>query len=437
MADLLFCTEEETTVPASELQPTAVPCNPALLKLAGARNVLLLQGPVGPFFDRLAAWLVRYGKTVHRVAFQPGDVADSKVVAPIPYTGTPMGWPTALTDMIRGLAIDAVVLFGQARRHHAAARDVCTGLGVPVIVMEEGYIRPGYATMELDGVNASSTTLDRYEFAPGSFSAGTTVATRRPDSTEGQFWRMAGHACRHYWHQYWGAPLSEHYDHHRRTSIWFHTAYWLRSWARKHVHRSGDLAAMRALAGRPYYFVPLQHEGDSQITHHSQYPYVNLFIEEVVASFASQAPSDALLVLKTHPHARGGPHYDRHARALGELHGIGGRVMHLVEGHTPTLVGNARGVVLINSTVGLQAIARCKPLAVLGEAVYKRPGLHHERSLDTFWTEAKAPDPSHVQAFLQQLIGLTQVPCNLYGAAGEPLGWTLHIQGREPGSPRT
>jgi capsular polysaccharide export protein len=427
MARLLFSTEEER-VAATRQQLEAVSCNPALLTLAFARSVLLLQGPVGPFFDRLAGWLQRYGKAVHRVAFHPGDVADSRVLTPIPYTGTTAAWRERFEQLLRELRIDAVVLFGQSRPHHQAARAVCALRGIPAVVMEEGYIRPGFATMELDGVNAESSTLDRFVLAPAA--PGPVVTTVRPPRVPGQFRRMARHACFHYWQLYWKKPLSADYEHHRATDIWFHTRYWIRSGLRKQLNRVHDQATVQSLAGRPYYFVPLQYDGDTQITHHSQYPRVTTFVEEVIGSFAGHAPADALLVLKTHPHARGGPCDGRRIAALAAANGIDDRVVHLVEGHTPTLVRNARGVVLVNSTVGVQAIARCKPLAVLGDAIYKRPGLHHAGPLETFWTRGSGPDASQAQAFLQQLIGLTQVPCDLYGAANAPLDWTIEVQPR-------
>ena len=98
MAQLLYSAEEAEVAAHRRLK--AAPCNPAMLKLAAARSVLLLQGPVGPFFDRLASWLKHYGKTVHRVAFQPGDVADSPDGRPISVTQDPslagrLRWPVS------------------------------------------------------------------------------------------------------------------------------------------------------------------------------------------------------------------------------------------------------------------------------------------------------------------------------------------------------
>ena len=223
-----------------------------------------------------------------------------------------------------------------------------------------------------------------------------------------------------------GRPaVSPQYQHHRPTNIWFHSRYWVWSWTYKHLRLAPDTVRARSIKDTPYFFVPLQHEGDSQITHHSPYPEIKAFIREVLESFARCGPDEALLVFKTHPHARGGPSYRRYIEALARTLGIRGRVLLLIEGHTPTLVDNAEGVVLINSTVGLQALRRRKPLAVLGQAVYRRPGLYFDGELDEFWTEAPPPDVEHSSHFLQQLLALTQVPCRVYGDADEPLLWRL------------
>ena len=403
---------------------TAVPCNPALLALARARHVVLLQGPVGPFFDRLSRWLLARGANVSRVAFQPGDECDSRCVQPLRYKGDLAHWPTWFDALVASLGADTVVLFGQSRRHHALALERARALGLNAVVLEEGYIRPGFITMELDGVNASSITLDRFIWDEPSARTDES-ALRRPASPAAPFWRMATAACRHYWHLHWRPPFSPEYRHHRPTNVWQHARYWLWSWARKAVRALPDALHARALRDRPYFFVPLQHEGDSQITHHSPYPQNIAFIEHVIRSFAAHAPADALLVFKTHPHARGGPRYEREAKRMARELRLEHRVRHLVEGHTPGLVERARGVIVVNSTVGLQALHRGKPLAVLGQAIYKRPGLHHEGSLDSFWTGGRAADPETARRFLRQLIALTQLPCNVYGAASEPLAWPV------------
>lgn len=414
------------TASAAPASLRAVSCSPALLQLAASKRALLLQGPVGPFFDRLTRWLESQGTSVHRVIFQAGDRHDCCAGQPMDFGGDIGQWPEFLLNTVQRLGIDTIVLFGQARAHHAAAIALGKAAGLPVVVLEEGYVRPGYVTMELGGVNGFSTTLSQFAWQPDA--PGLTVHTTKPLSSEHQFRQMAWFACRHYWAMYWGKKASLHYKHHKSSSIWHHSQYWVWSLIKKNLHLPQDNARVKRLIDQSYFFVPLQHDGDSQIIHHSPFEENTEFIIEVLRSFAHDAPLDALLVFRQHPHSRGGRGHGRLIRSLAAELGVGERVVHLVEGHTPTIVTHARGVVVINSTVGLQALMRHKPLMVLGDALYDRPGLSHQGLLHDFWADCPTPDAEQADAFLQSLIALTQAPCNVYGRADEPLLWTVAEQ---------
>lgn len=408
---------------SSEHRSVLVPCNPALIRLLAAQRALMLQGPVGPFFDRLAHWLHQHGIASHRVVFQGGDEADCQALTPIRYTGTLKDWPAQCQQLLEQHGIDCIVLFGQARAYHAAAIQVARNLGIAIVVLEEGYFRPGYVTIELDGVNGHSTTLQRYAWDPSA--PGPAVQLSLPDNVHGQFWTMARHAMRHYWAMRQGRDRYPHYIHHRPDSVWHYSRYWMISWARKGWHYRRDHAHVKRLSGYPYYFVPLQHDGDSQLTLHSPFRENTHFITEVLESFADHAPAETQLVFRQHPMSRGSRGHGGFIRSLAQELGIGHRVDFLVEGHTPTLVRNALGVVLINSTVGLQTLLYKRPLKVMGSALFNRPGITAQEELDAFWTRLPLPEPRILDPFLQQLRHLTQLPCNVYGHADEPLNWKV------------
>jgi capsular polysaccharide export protein len=76
--------------------------------------------------------------------------------------------------------------------------------------------------------------------------------------------------------------------------------------------------------------------------------------------------------------------------------------------------------VVINSTMGLQAIEHRKPIKVMGQSLYDRPGLTFQGSLDAFWRSPTAPNAEMSDEFLTQLKRLTQVPCSIYANAHEP-----------------
>lgn len=409
-------------VAGREVAAITTPCNPAFALLRAARSVVLLQGPVGPFFDRLAASLQGCA-TVTRVALHGGDRHDCRAVAPVCFRGPPEAWPGWLAALLAQVDADCIVLFGQARSHHREALAVADAAGVPVVVLEEGYFRPGFVTMEIGGVNSHSTSMQRFRWVP----AGVEAAAHEPAprATAWEFQKMAWHAAVHYLMLWLARREFPGYRHHRPAAPAFYIGWWLCNWGVKLRRALPDRWAARTLrgGGSPYFFVPLQHDGDAQIAHHSRYPRNVDFIIEVMRSFARHAPAGTLLVFKQHPHSRGRAGHAPLVRRLARELGVAHRVINLVDADAAELAARARGVVLINSTVGLLALGAGAPLKVMGEAVYEQPGITCSQPLDTFWRRPRAAATDVVSAFLVQLKNLTQMPASMYATRGEPLHW--------------
>ena len=396
--------------------------NPALIQLENSKQVLLLQGPVGPFFDRLTVWLQRKETQVHRIAFQGGDLFDSKALKPMLYQGTLKEWPNYLAATIKQLQIDCLVMFGQSRKYHERARSYANSIGLPLVVLEEGYFRPGYITMELGGVNGYSSTLEKYQWQK---SATHTVSGIQSDVARWHFQSMAIHASLHYIAMQRDTDKFPDYEHHRNNNPTHYAFYWLRSWYRKIRLSRIDYRFQKKLFSnnQPYFFVPLQYDDDAQITHHSSFGKNANFITRVMQSFAQNSAADSWLVFRHHPHSRGG---NGHAELISKLAsdlGMRYRVHHMTEGDTPDLAQRSLGVVLINSTVGLQAIERGAPLMVMGDALYKRDGVSFGGNLDDFWRQACAPRKKTAFNFLSQIKNLTQAPASVYAKFDQPLRW--------------
>jgi len=66
-------------------------------------------------------------------------------------------------------------------------------------------------------------------------------------------------------------------------------------------------------------------------------------------------------------------------------------------------------VVTVNSTTGMRALQLGRPLVVLGQAVFDVPGMTHQGGLDSFWTQATAPDASLVRDFLKAVAAALQI----------------------------
>lgn len=119
------------------------------------KRIVLLQGPVGPFFRQLADALKAAGATVSKINFNAGDWFFFPRHA-INYRGTMQAWPSWFRRFCENERVDAVLLFGDCRPIHRDAHAVAVDLGIDVGVFEEGYIRPNYVTLERHGVNGHS-----------------------------------------------------------------------------------------------------------------------------------------------------------------------------------------------------------------------------------------------------------------------------------------
>ncbi|EPZ85775.1 capsular biosynthesis protein [Burkholderia cenocepacia] len=169
---------------------------------------------------------------------------------------------------------------------------------------------------------------------------------------------------------------------------------------------------------REYYLFPLQLNSDAQIVAHSPFDGICAAISAVLRSFARHAPSRARLVIKNHPLDTGLIAYKQFAATLARELGIDQRMIFIDAGHLPTLLDHSRGVVVVNSTVGLSALHHERPLIALGTAIYAIPGLTWQGSLDDFWTQADGPDMHLYRAFLDYVMHHTQINGDFYTKSG-------------------
>jgi capsular polysaccharide export protein len=385
-----------------------------MLRLLADKSVLLLQGPMGPFFQRLGRDLQSVGATVFKINFCGGDQLFYRDGA-IRYTGTAADWPDFLERFLDANRIDAVLLFGDCRPLHAAAVRVCKATARDVYVFEEGYLRPDFVTIEHGGTNNHSP-LPRDPESYLRFHPHPTI-TSEPQRVRHVFRWATVYATLYCVAMALLARRYPHYRHHRSLRPAHEAVTWLRAAARRVIYQwqeRGILARLtRAEAGN-YYLVPLQVQGDSQICVHSRFDSVPEFIETVVASFAESAPEHRLLVIKHHPLDRGYNDYRHLIAALAARHGIETRVLYVHDLHLPTLLQHARGTVVINSTVGLSSVHHGTPVCVLGDAPYAMPGITHQGSLDRFWFDQDQPDAVLYDRFRAWLRAHNQANGNFY-----------------------
>lgn len=393
------------------------------------KRILLLQGPVGPFFRRLSFDLTQAGAQVFKVNFNGGDWLFSPRGA-YNYRGHPKDWPVYYESLLAELGIEVVLLFGDCRPIHRAAHEIAVRRQIEVGVFEEGYIRPHYITLERFGVNDNSP-IPR---APAFYAQHVPASVDTPLLLGNTYWYATLWAICYYLAASAFHPFFFRYRHHRPLT-WREGFPWLRSLWRKgyfaYKERGITDRLTGHLAGR-YFLVPLQVHNDAQIQMHSDFDSVADFIDVVVESFAAHAPKERILVIKHHPMDRGYFDYTRHIRRLVEHFGLEGRCFYIHDQHLPTLLDRACGVVVVNSTVGLSALIHGTPVKTCGKALYDMQGLTFQGPLNQFWESAQEakPDSELLRSFTDYLVRHSQLNGSYYKrlpgvptAAG--LRWTV------------
>jgi capsular polysaccharide export protein len=365
------------------------------------RAFVFLQGPPGPFFRLLGEEMTRQGLTVHRINVSGGDRLDWPDGA-VNFRGRYSEWPVFFDQFLRENRITDLLVYGDCRPYHLAAHGVAALRNVRTHVLEEGYLRPHWMTLEPEGVNARST-LSRHK--NGCFTEARLLPPE-PDlaPVTASFRRRARDSYWYYHHVFTGRLAYPHYRSHRSTPILKEGFGWLwKFWRERNAAREAD-NVLRQLEGTPMVVLPLQLSGDYQIRAHSPFPDMQSAASYVIESFAAYAPSEMHLLLKAHPMDCSFFNWSKFVRQHAKRLGLEGRLHFVDGGDLDRMAREARGLVCVNSTSATLALANDTPVCTLGDAIYDLPGLTHQRHLDTFWSNPTAPEPGLYPAFRRVLV---------------------------------
>ena len=383
------------------------------------RSFLALQGTASPFFRRLAYGLRAKGHAVRRVNFCGGDLVYGGRGEPAwNYTGHLDELPSWYADKIRTGDFTDVIMFGDCREVHRHMHPIADAAGLRVHVFEEGYVRPHWLTLERYGVNGRSQLPREPEWyrahrhaTPASPPAAPTGYNLAERAYHDIAYRIANSLF---------AMRFRHYRSHRpENGLVEYAGLALRAASQRQYEGHARRVTEELLReSREYFLFPLQLNSDAQIIVHSPFDGVREAIRYTVESFSRCAPDDTLLVIKNHPLDTGLINYRRYVAFIAQEFGVEHRVRFINAGHLPTLLEYARGVVVVNSTVGLSALHHRRPLIALGDAIYNMPGLTWQSDVDAFWEAQVQPDQQLYQAFLDYVIHHTQINGDFYTRSG-------------------
>jgi len=388
-------------------------------RAAGNERVFLfLQGPISPFFPMIAKDLEARGARTIRVNLCFGDVLFWRRGGSVNYRGTREGWPAFIAELMDREGVSDLLLLGEQRYYHRMAIEAAQARGIVVAVTDFGYLRPDWITLERDGMSGESL----FPRAPEKILA---LARQVPKFDRSRkfadsfwimaLWDMAYHLS--------SSLLWMFFPHYHSHQIHSPIPVYIGTGARILLRRfrgprTDRLVKKLRSAGTTYYVFPLQMETDFQLRAYSPFQDLRVAIRLVVDSFARNAPADARLIIKVHPLDPGMVSWRRFSKRAAAECGVSQRVHYVDGGALSPLLAGARGVVTINSTVGIWALLAGRPLKVLGQAVYDVDPVTYGDSLDAFWTGAAPPDPLLRDALISAIAGTIQIRGVFYRRAG-------------------
>jgi capsular polysaccharide export protein len=316
------------------------------------------------------------------------------------------------------MAVDGVtdlIVFGDSVIYSAEALAAARNLGVRTWVLENGYNRPDWITLEPTGVNARSCM-------PRSARSYDHIDASRPMPEEPHLGAIMPFHVLNITAYFTGVVLGSlsfpTYSYPYAVPLWPQIFGHVRRFAVAAVRRDARRNVARKIMAdqRPYFLACLQRDGDSQLLEHSEVKTNHAFLSKLIGSFAKYADQDTRLVVKNHPLDPGVDDLAAACRLSATAHGVADRVSFLEEGLFAPLAKGAIGVIAVNSTAAYAAIGFRKPVKLLGRAVFDIDGLVNRQSLDDFWGNPIEPDMSLFARYRRGLTSRTQI----YGSFHNP-----------------
>ena len=393
---------------------------PAMTSAApGYRVFLFLQGPHGPFFNRLGKMLRLTGAEVWRVGFNAGDRAFwFHPRSYIPYRGTADAWKDTFVALLADKGVTDIVLYGDTRPIHATAVAEAKALGLTVHLFEEGYMRPYWVTYERGGTNGNSRLMDMTIEQMQTALANSDMEAPLPPGHWGDMRQHIFYGALYHWFVLFRNGDYRNFRPHRKIPVTKEFQLYIKRLLLMPVLALTRLiATLRIrLGGFPYHLALLQLEHDSAFQEHSSFETMSDFLHVVIEGFAKGAPRHHHLVVKAHPLEDGRTPVRRDIKRLARELGVSERVHYVRGGKLAQLLNDARTAVTVNSTAGQQVLWRGIPLKVFGRAVYAKPEFVSDQPLTDFFAAASRPDHKAYKDYRRYLLETSQIPGGFYSA---------------------
>lgn len=382
---------------------------------------LMLQGPHGPFFSRLADLLTAAGAQTWRIGFNAGDERFwSQKDSYQPFLGTIEHWPEFFTSFVQEKSITDIVIYGDTRPVHALALDVAKKLGLKIHVFEEGYLRPYWVTYERGGSNGNSRLMD---MSVSEMQTALEASNLDVPEAPAHWGDVRQHAYYGFAYHLQILTRNRKYKNmrsHRALTVAEEFKVYLKRVILQPIEILKRQWKTRAIknGGYPYHLALLQLEHDSAFQMHSPFSTMPEFLDVVIKGFAKGAPKHHHLVFKAHPMESGKRPLWKIIKEMADEHGVQGRVHYVPGGKLAELLDHARTAVTVNSTAAQQVLWRGIPLKTFGQAVYGKPEFVSQEPIADFFANPTRPNNIAYQEYRRYLLETSQIAGGFYSTQG-------------------
>ncbi|SFK47481.1 capsular polysaccharide export protein [Pseudovibrio ascidiaceicola] len=385
------------------------------------RSVLILQSHPSAFCRALVEEFEAHNVKYTIVNFSLSDWYFRVGLGAQAYWGRLKNWQSRLERLIDENGITDILYYADRRPYHRIAHDVAMQRGINTFAYEFGYMRPDWITLERGGMGVYShfpndpakikqSAANLPELKPTSHFPHAFLQEATNEVICNLIPIFFPYLFPFYQRDRYYHPLRDYFS------------YIPRLMRQKRLGQEADEAVNTLIQEQAEYFVvPMQMQGDYQIRHHSHYKHLSGFIRELYSTFSQSASAESKLVFKLHPFDNNVENWPKVIREIAAEFGCLERTIIIDGGNLNQLLRHSRGCVLVNSTVGMEALKSGVPVKAMGIAVYDIAGLTDQRSLDDFWREPALPD-ADLYHDLEKLMGHTiQVHGSFFNSEGRKI----------------
>lgn len=368
---------------------------------------LLLQGPPSGFSSLLSKGLTSRGAKCLKINFCLGERLFWRGSNAFNYRDSLANWPAFLSAFIQQHKVTDLIYYADRLPYHRDAIEVAKALNINAITYENGYLRPHWITLEHSGMSR----LSHFPIDPEHILK---EGKKLPYPTiqkglQHPFWQEAWNEVVYNLANYFDLLIYPKYQADKVYNPLYEYINYIPRLLKSKKNEALAHTITHKLKNKRFFVFPLQMQNDYQLRENSPFHRQADAITLIIKALKESLESDTHLLFKIHPMDNGIENWSKIISEQANNYDLTDKVWCIDGGNLDHLLRDCAGTITINSTVGVLAIQKLKPVIVLGDAMYDIAGLTSQQRLTAFFQQPSPPNPDLVDAFVRLMAASIQV----------------------------